>query len=71
MEYLIYLIYYGGISIVILLISAFVAGYYGDEIGLKDAQGAILWPITIFTLLGTLIRVLIETKKEKSKNKGK
>jgi hypothetical protein len=49
-----------------LLINAFVAGFNGVDIDKKDLIGSIFWPIQLSTLIGLLLRILIENKKDKN-----
>jgi hypothetical protein len=62
----VYILYYVIISAGMLLINAFVAGFNGVDIDKKDLIGSIFWPIQLSTLIGLLLRILIENKKDKN-----
>jgi len=65
MEYIIvYFIIFG----VFLFINAFIQGYEGNEITIKDIIQSLLWIIYLPVVLGTITRVIIENIKNK---KGK
>ena len=55
------------IGIVIFLVcTAVVAGYTGEKMKLEDMLSGILWPLSIFELIGTLVRVIKENYKNRS-----
>jgi mannitol-specific phosphotransferase system IIBC component len=51
------------------IIQALIAGYNGIEIGKQEFYASVLWPISTATLIGLIIRVVIEKLKESNKER--
>lgn len=47
------------------LVTAFTAGFTGNQMNLSDFYGSMLWPISLSMMIGQLVRVYIERKKQK------
>lgn len=61
-----YVIAYFVTALFVLLLSSFAAGYHGVDINKKDAFDSVLWPLILFAIIGTLVRIIVEkiNKKE-------
>lgn len=67
MNYIDYTMYYILGIFITLGINAFVAGYNGTTWNMNDVKDSILWPVSLLVMIGTLIRIIIETTKNKTK----
>jgi hypothetical protein len=67
MEYTIYLEYlinYGLISLLVLGINAFMAGFTDSELSFRSVLVSIIWPLTLLQVLGTVASHFFTTHEE-------
>lgn len=67
MEFLPLINFYFVVALVVMNINAFLAGYHGVRITMDDVIQSVVWPISIAALLGTLVRIGVESYKEESR----
>lgn len=56
-------------GLVFCTVSAFVAGYAGTMMKKADYYDGILWPFSVSSLLGYVVRVCVERVKERTEHK--
>ena len=61
-----YIYFYFGAAFIFWAITAGVAGYFGNEPGKSEFGSSLIWPISLSTLIGLLVRLIVE-KREKNK----
>lgn len=57
-EYLVYVCYYFIISLSFWLINSVVAGFIGEKWSWRDGLDSILWPLSLATLVGLVLRII-------------
>ena len=64
MEILTIINVYFSIAFFVLVLNALLGGYQGKEVGIDDVIQSAFWPVSLAQLLGTLIRIGVESYKE-------
>ena len=64
MEILTIINVYFSVAFFVLVLNALIGGYQGKEIGIDDVIQSAFWPVSLAQLLGTLIRIGVESYKE-------
>ena len=51
-------------SLIYWLMTAFIAGFSGNELNKSDFYGGLIWPVSIVMFLGQITRIFFEKIKE-------
>lgn len=66
MEFIAIINFYFSVALFTLLVNALIAGYKGQTITLDDVIQSSIWPVSIASLIGMLVRVGVESYKEEA-----
>lgn len=64
MEILAIINFYFSVALFVLVLNAVIGGYQGKQITIDDVIQSAFWPVSLAQLLGTLIRIGVESYKE-------
>jgi hypothetical protein len=64
MEILAIINFYFSVALFVLVLNAVIGGYQGKQINIDDVIQSAFWPVSLAQLLGTLIRIGVESYKE-------
>ncbi len=64
MEFLAIINFYFSVALFVLVLNALIGGYQGKQVGVDDVIQSAFWPVSLAQLLGTLIRIGVESYKE-------
>lgn len=71
MEFLPLLNFYFTVAFFVMIVNAVIAGYKGMSTTWDDVIQSALWPISLAALLGTLIRIGVQSYEEAAKKPQK
>ncbi len=64
MEFVAIINFYFSVALFVLVLNALIGGYQGKQVGVDDVIQSAFWPVSLAQLLGTLIRIGVESYKE-------
>jgi hypothetical protein len=71
MEFLPLINFYFTVAFFVLIVNAVLAGFNGARVTVDDIVQSSLWPISLASLLGTLVRIGYESYKQEAQKAPK